>query len=63
MWTQRDQLRAYRFLRRRLASALQFGDANHPVSPSARLVVCCAVGTMLTLLVLAGIGVYGVVAR
>ncbi|MER7470368.1 type VII secretion protein EccB, partial [Micromonospora sp. NPDC000018] len=59
MWTQRDQLQAYQFLRRRLVSALQVGDANHPVSPSRRLVIGCALGAAVALLVTAGFGVYG----
>ncbi|WP_405103207.1 type VII secretion protein EccB [Micromonospora sp. NBC_01412] len=59
MWTQRDQLQAYQFLRRRLVSALQVGDANHPVSPSRRLVIGCALGAAAALLVTAGFGVYG----
>ncbi|MGW0431716.1 type VII secretion protein EccB [Micromonospora sp. NPDC003197] len=59
MWTQRDQLQAYQFLRRRLVSAVQVGDANHPVSPSRRLVIGCALGAAAALLVTAGFGVYG----
>jgi type VII secretion protein EccB len=60
MWTQRDQLQAYQFLRRRLVSALVVGDANHPVSPSRRLVIGCIVGLACTLLTVAGFGIYGV---
>lgn len=60
MWTQRDQLQAYQFLRRRLVSALVVGDANHPVSPSRRLVIGCVVGLAVTLLTVAGFGIYGV---
>jgi type VII secretion protein EccB len=60
MWTQRDQLQAYQFLRRRLVSALVVGDANHPVSPSRRLVIGCIVGLAVTLLTVAGFGIYGV---
>jgi type VII secretion protein EccB len=59
MWTQRDQLQAYQFLRRRLVSALQTGDANHPVSPARRLVVGIAVGAACALLIAAGFGIYG----
>ena len=44
MWTVRDQIQAYQFLRRRLVSALQTGDANNPVSPSRRLMLAYAVG-------------------
>jgi type VII secretion protein EccB len=60
MWTPRDQLQAYQFLRRRLVSALQTGDANHPVSPSRRLVVGYAVGLVFALVAVAGFGIYGV---
>lgn len=60
MWTQRDQIQAYQFLRRRLVSALQAGDAYHPVSPSRRLVLGYAVGTMCAILAIAAFGVYGV---
>jgi type VII secretion protein EccB len=60
MWTQRDQLSAYQFLRRRSVSALQTGDANHPVSPSRRVVLTGALGVTAALLIAAGFGVYGV---
>jgi type VII secretion protein EccB len=59
MWTQRDQLQAYQFLRRRLVSALQSGDANHPQSPSRRLIVGCALGVVGVLLIGAGSAVLG----
>lgn len=59
MWTQRDQLQAYQFLRRRLVSALQVGDANHAVSPSRRLVLGCALGTACALLLCAAFAVLG----
>ncbi|MDG4829506.1 type VII secretion protein EccB [Solwaraspora sp. WMMD1047] len=59
MWTQRDQLQAYQFLRRRIVSALQFGDANHPAAPARRVLVGTAVGLGCALLVTAGFGIYG----
>lgn len=59
MWTQRDQIQAYQFLRRRLVSALVAADANHPVSPSRRLILGTAVGVGVTLLVTAVFGVVG----
>ena len=44
MWTISDQIQAYQFLRRRLVSALQTGDANnvhlvedHPLYRAARV--------------------------
>src|SRR5689334_17124638 len=59
MWTQRDQLQAYQFLRRRLVSALQVGDANHPSSPSRRVVLGAALGTACALLLTAGFAIAG----
>lgn len=59
MWTQRDQLQAYQFLRRRLVSALQVADANHPVSPSRRVIACGIIGAVVMLLIAAGFGIYG----
>ncbi|WP_275408779.1 type VII secretion protein EccB [Actinocatenispora rupis] len=61
MWTQRDQVQAYQFLRRRLVSALVSGDANHPVSPSRRLILGTVLGLAGALLVTAGFGIYGLV--
>ena len=55
MWTQRDQLQAYQFLRRRLVSALQVGDANHPVSPSRRVAISSVIGAALTILAVAAL--------
>ncbi|GAA0603913.1 type VII secretion protein EccB [Kutzneria viridogrisea] len=62
LWTQRDQIQAYQFLRRRLVSALVSADANSPVSPSRRLVAGVAVGVGVALLVTAGFGVAGVLS-
>ncbi|MEO6702643.1 MAG: type VII secretion protein EccB, partial [Jatrophihabitantaceae bacterium] len=59
MWTQRDQIQAYQFLRRRLVSALVSADANHPVSPSRRLVLGTVLGLIATLLVTAAFGIIG----
>lgn len=59
MWTQRDQVQAYQFLRRRLVSALVAADANHPVSPSRRLILSSILGLAAVLLVAGGFGVYG----
>jgi type VII secretion protein EccB len=60
VWTQRDQIQAYQFLRRRLVSALVKADANHPTSPSRRLVLGTVVGFAATLLVTAVFGILGV---
>ncbi|WP_410672643.1 type VII secretion protein EccB [Amycolatopsis sp. cmx-4-68] len=59
MWTQRDQIQAYQFLRRRLVSALVAADANHPVSPSRRLVLGTVLGLAAALLVTAVFGIIG----
>jgi type VII secretion protein EccB len=59
VWTQRDQIQAYQFLRRRLVSALVSADANHPVSPSRRLVLGTVLGLGVALLITAVFGVIG----
>ena len=61
MWTQRDQIQAYGFLRRRLISALILGDANAPSSPSRRTVLATTLGLVLLVLLLAGFGILAVV--
>ncbi|MBP2471528.1 type VII secretion protein EccB [Crossiella equi] len=60
MWTQKDQVQAYQFLRRRLVSALVAGDGNHPVPPSRRLVLGTVLGVAVALLVTAVFGIIGV---
>lgn len=62
MWTQRDQIQAYQFLRRRLVSALVAADANHPTSPSKRLVLGTVLGLAATLLAAAVFGAIGLLA-
>lgn len=59
MWTQRDQIQAYQFLRRRLISALVTADANHPASPSRRLVLGTILGVAAAVLTAAAFGVIG----
>jgi ESX secretion system ATPase EccB len=59
VWTQRDQIQAYQFLRRRLVSALVAADANHPVSPSKRLVLGTVLGLAAALLATAVFGIIG----
>jgi type VII secretion protein EccB len=59
VWTQRDQIQAYQFLRRRLVSALVTADANHPTSPSRRLVLGTVVGVAAAVLTAAVFGVIG----
>jgi type VII secretion protein EccB len=62
VWTERDQIQAYQFLRRRLVSALAAGDANHPVSPSRRLVLGTVMGAVVVLLAAAGAGAAGLIS-
>jgi type VII secretion protein EccB len=59
MWSRRDQIQAYQFLRRRTVSAVLVGDANHPESPTRRTVIGLMVGCIVLLLVLAGFGIAG----
>ncbi len=62
MWTQRDQIQAYQFLRRRLVSALIAADANHPTSPSRRLILGTILGVAAAVLTAAVFGVLGLVS-
>lgn len=62
MWTQKDRIQAYQFLRRRLVSALVSADANDPVSPSKRLVLGTAIGLAVAVLVSAVFGIVGLLA-
>lgn len=62
MWTERDQIQAYQFLRRRLVSALAAGDGNHPVSPSRRLVLGTVMGAVVVLLAAAAAGAAGLIS-
>jgi type VII secretion protein EccB len=62
VWTQRDQIQAYQFLRRRLVSALIAADANHPTSPSRRLILGTILGVAAAVLTAAVFGVLGLVS-
>lgn len=62
MWTQRDQLQAYQFMRRRMVAALQAGDANLRQPPNRRVLLCFAIGAMCALLIItvfALLGIFG----
>jgi hypothetical protein len=59
MWTTKDQIQAYAFLRRRHVSALLTGDANHPASPSRRLVLGYLVGVACAVLAVVGAAIVG----
>jgi type VII secretion protein EccB len=61
VWTERDQIQAQAYLRRRLVSALATGDANHPASPSRRLVLGSAMGAVAVLLCAAGFAIVGLI--
>jgi len=59
MWTQRDQLQAYQFMRRRMVSALQAGDANLRHPPNRRVLLCFAIGAMCALLIITVFAILG----
>ncbi len=59
MWTQRDQIQAYQFLRRRLVSALVKADADHPTPPSKRLILGTIIGVAAAVLITAVFGIIG----
>jgi type VII secretion protein EccB len=60
VWTQRDQIQAYQFLRRRLVSALVKADADHPTPPSRRLILGTIIGVAVAVLITAVFGIIGV---
>jgi type VII secretion protein EccB len=62
VWTERDQIQAYQFLRRRLVSALITADPNHPTSPHRRLAMGVVLGGVATMLTAAGFGISGMMA-
>jgi len=59
VWSRRDQIQAYQFLRRRTVSAILVGDANHAESPTKRAIVAFITGAVVLVLMLAGFGIYG----
>ncbi len=60
MWSRRDQIQAYQFLRRRTVSAVLVGDANHAESPTRLGVAGVISGVVASALLLGGFGIYGV---
>jgi type VII secretion protein EccB len=62
VWTERDQIQAYQFLRRRLVSALITADPNHPASPHRRLATGVVLGGVATMLTAVGFGISGMMA-
>jgi type VII secretion protein EccB len=59
MWSRRDQVQAYQFVRRRTVSAVLVGDANAARSPIRRTVTALLAGGLCLVLLLAGFVVYG----
>lgn len=60
MWSRRDQIQAYQFVRRRTVSALLVGDANHAESPTRLPVSAVISGAVVVVLMLAGFGIVGI---
>ncbi|MGL5818955.1 MAG: type VII secretion protein EccB, partial [Phycicoccus sp.] len=61
MWSNRDQLQAYQFLRQRSKRSLVVATPNSPERPDRRLVVSVLVGTAAALLALAVLAVIGII--
>lgn len=59
MWSRRDQIQAYQFVRRRTVSAVLLGDANSAQSPVRRTSVGLLAGTLCLVLLLGAFAVYG----
>lgn len=60
MWSRRDQIQAYQFVRRRTVSAVLLGDANSAQSPIRRTIAGLLAGSLCLVLLLAAFAVYGV---
>ncbi|WP_320065906.1 type VII secretion protein EccB [Micromonospora sp. RTGN7] len=63
MRTRRDQVQAYRFVTRRIVSALLSGDPETTDLPMRRLGLAIFGSTMVAAIVLAGAGVYGLMTK
>lgn len=63
MRTRRDQVQAYRFVTRRIVSALLSGDPETTDLPMRRLGLAVFGSAMVAAIVLAGAGVYGLVTK
>jgi len=59
MQTRRDQVRAYRFVTRRIVSALLSGEPETTELPMRRLGLALLASIMVAAIVFAGVGVYG----
>lgn len=63
MQTRRDQVQAYRFAQARLQSALLVADPDRPEPPQRRAGVAIFAGIMISVVVLAGVGIFGLVKK
>ncbi|MFS8478655.1 MAG: type VII secretion protein EccB [Micromonosporaceae bacterium] len=63
MATRRDQLHSYQFLTQRVISAFVMRETDPQQSPLRRGVGAVFAGIMITILVAAGFGVYGIISR
>ncbi|MGL5911891.1 MAG: type VII secretion protein EccB, partial [Phycicoccus sp.] len=61
MWSNRDQLQAYQFLRRRLVRSLVTAEPSSVERPDRRLVMSMLVGVGVAVLVLAVVAVIGII--
>lgn len=59
--SRRDQLQAYRFMQRRVRTALLDADPDTNDAPLSRMGLATYAGVMVAILVLAGAGIYGIV--
>src|SRR5262245_35275620 len=59
MRTRREQVQAYRFVTRRISSALLFGEPETTELPMRRLALALFGSVMVAAIVFAGVGVYG----
>ncbi len=61
--SRREQLQAYRFMQRRIRTALLDSDPDTNDAPLARMGTATYAGIMVAILVLAGAGIYGIFNR
>ena len=61
--SRREQLQAYRFMQRRVRTALLDADPDTNDAPLSRMGAATYAGIMIAILVLAGAGIFGVIDR
>jgi type VII secretion protein EccB len=61
--TRRDQVQAYRFAQARLQSALLVADPDRPEPPQRRAGLAIFSGIMISVIVLAGVGIFGLIKK